>query len=58
MLNIFNLKTKKEKPVKKQETKKSEKTAIRVKLSRKERNEIRAKAKLEYCGNDDDLGYC
>ncbi|MEP7195142.1 MAG: hypothetical protein ABI851_01390 [Saprospiraceae bacterium] len=57
MLNIFNLKATKLK-VKKQETKKTEKKAAPPKLSRKESKELKAKTKQEYCGNDDDLGYC
>ncbi len=58
MLKIFNLKAKKEN-AKKKEIKRTEKLAPHVsKLSRKESKALQAKAKLEYCGNDDDLGYC
>ncbi|NOT38418.1 MAG: hypothetical protein HOP11_13685 [Saprospiraceae bacterium] len=58
MLSIFNLKAKKEVKAKKEETKKSTKPEVRVKLSRKETKELKERRKREYCGNDDDLGYC
>ncbi len=57
MLKIFNLKAKKEN-AKKKEIKRTEKLAPQSKLSRKESKALQAKAKLEYCGHDDDLGYC
>ncbi len=58
MLSIFNLKAKKEIKAKKEGSSKSTKSETRIKLSRKEVKELKAKRKLEYCGNDDDLGYC